>query len=48
MLLDKIREDEISLADTKNDQTRFKSNLNDIEKETKKKIKRAKKYNTQY
>ena len=36
MLLDKIREDEISLANAKNDQTRFKSNLNDIEKETKK------------
>ena len=31
-LIDKIREGEISLADTKNDQIRFKSNLGEIKK----------------
>ena len=34
-LLDKIRDGKISLADAKNDQEKFKSNLNEIKKETK-------------
>ena len=34
-LLDKIRGGKISLADAKNDQAEFKSNLNEIKKETK-------------
>ena len=34
-LLDKIREGEISLAEAKNDQGEFKSNLSEIKKETK-------------
>ena len=33
-LLDKIRDGKISLADAKNDPAKFKSNLNEIEKET--------------
>ena len=33
-LLDKIRDGKISLADAKNDPEEFKSNLNEIEKET--------------
>ena len=33
-LLDKIRDGQISLADAKNDPEEFKSNLNEIEKET--------------
>ena len=33
-LLDKIRDGKISLADAKNDPEKFKSNLNEIEKET--------------
>ena len=35
-LLDKTREGEISLADAKNDQAEFKSNLNEIKKGNKK------------
>ena len=34
-LLDKIRDGKISLADPKNDQAKFRSNLNEIKKETK-------------
>ena len=34
-LFDKIREGKISLTDAKNDQADFKSNLNEIKKETK-------------
>ena len=43
-LLDKIRDGKMSLADAKNDQAEFKSNLNEIKKGNKKTcIKRAKK-----
>ena len=38
-----MREDEISLANAKNDQISFKSNLGEIKKDPKKSIKRAKK-----
>ena len=49
-LIDKIKNGEIKLAEAKNDQIIFKSNLGEIKKKRKqqKKIKRAKKCTIQY
>ena len=48
-LINKIKNGEIKLAQAKNDQIRFKSNLGEIKKgNNKKKIKRAKKCTIQY
>ena len=42
-LIDKIKNGEIKLAEAKNDQIRFKSNLGEIKKETIKKDQKSKK-----
>ena len=48
-LLDEIRDGKINLADAKNDQAEFKSNLNKIkERKQKTQIKRSQKYIVQY
>ena len=44
-ILGKIRDVMISLADAKNNQTKFKSNLSEIKKETKNKDQKSKKIN---
>ena len=43
-LLDKIREGEISLADVKNDQAEFKSDIREIKKRKQKNRSKEKKY----
>ena len=47
-LINKIENGEIKVSDAKNDQIKFKSNLGEIKKGNKKKIKRAKKCTIQY